>query len=284
MFLAGFATALLNSGLFYAISPAYQSDPATTITGGGVFFGIGCVASAILVSGSFYLYTARGILLLVSVIPAGFAVWYALSKWPSPPLEDEPTLAQTARDFKSLSAILLALLLFFQFGNEWALAGWLPLFLIRRLGLSPESSLVFTGVYWMALLLGRLAALLLLPVVRHTRLLLASALAAQFGCVILTFTNNRFGAITGILLVGAGFATIYPLVAERIGTRFPYYHPGVFNGVFSFGLMGGLLAPATVGYLAEAFGISAVMGVPFLGTAMVSLLILLIWLDARISG
>jgi MFS family permease len=134
------------------------------------------------------------------------------------------------------------------------------------------------------LLLGRLGALLLLPSVRHAKLLLGGALAAQFGCIILTFTNNRFGAVTAILFIGAGFATIYPLVAEKIGLRFPYYHPAFFNGIFSFGLLGGLLAPATVGYLAEAFGIRVVVGLPFFGTAMVSLLILVIWLEARITG
>ena len=34
--------------------------------------------------------------------------------------------------FRSPGAVLFALLLFIQFGNEWSIAGWLPLFLIRR--------------------------------------------------------------------------------------------------------------------------------------------------------
>ena len=84
----------------------------------------------------------------------------------------------------------------------------------------------------------------ILPRVRHGRLLMGSVLAALFGCLILFFTNNGFGAATGALFVGAGFASIYPLVAEAIGRRFPYYHPGFFNGIFSFALVGGLLAPA----------------------------------------
>jgi fucose permease len=284
LWLLGFGAGLLNAGLFCAISPAYRHDPAATVVGGGVFYGIGCVAAAMIVSAAFYEYSVRGILLLMAVIPAGFAVWYALSKLPAPHLVQEPPAAQVFRDFRSPPAVLFALLLFFQFGNEWAIAGWLPLYLIRRLGISPESSLVITAVFWLALLLGRLGALLLLPSVRHAKLLLGGALAAQFGCIILTFTNNRFGAVTAILFIGAGFATIYPLVAEKIGLRFPYYHPAFFNGIFSFGLLGGLLAPATVGYLAEAFGIRVVVGLPFFGTAMVSLLILVIWLEARITG
>jgi fucose permease len=284
LWLLGFSAGLLNAGLFCAISSAYRHDPATTVVGGGVFYGIGCVAAPMIVSVAFYEYSVRGILLLMAVIPALFAIWYALARLPEPQVAQEPSPAQALRDFRSPAAVLFALLLFFQFGNEWAIAGWLPLYLIRRLGISPETSLILTAIYWLALLLGRLGVLVLLPSVRHSRLLVGGALSAQFGCVILTFTNNRFGATTAILFLGAGFATIYPLVAEKIGLRFTYYHPAFFNGIFSFGLLGGLLAPATIGYLAEALDIWVVVGLPFIGTAMVSLLILIIWLEARISG
>ena len=67
---------------------------------------------------------------------------------------------------------MFALLLFFQFGNEWSLAGWLPLFLIRRVGLSPSSALLVLMLYWAFLMGGRLGAVAILPRVRHGRLLL----------------------------------------------------------------------------------------------------------------
>src|SRR5260370_30333715 len=49
------------------------------------------------------------------------------------------------------------------------------------------------------------------------------------------------------------------LVVEKIANRFPYYHPGFYNGIFSLGITGGLLAPWTLGYIAQAWGIRAVM-------------------------
>ena len=57
----------------------------------------------------------------------------------------------------------------------------------------------------------------------------------------LSYTTNRFGADMGILFIGCGFAPIYPLVVEKIGHRFTYYHPGFYNGIFSFAFAGGLL-------------------------------------------
>ena len=75
---------------------------------------------------------------------------------------------------RSPGAVLFSLLLFFQFGNEWAVAGWLPLFLIQRLGISPATSLLMLALYWLALLVGRVVAQWILPRVRHARLLVWS--------------------------------------------------------------------------------------------------------------
>jgi fucose permease len=179
---------------------------------------------------------------------------------------------------------MFGLLLFIQFGNEWSIAGWLPLFLIRRVGLSPSTALIILALYWLFLLAGRLVAVAVLPRVRHGRLLLGSGLTALFGCFLLFNTNNAFGAATGAFFVGAGYASIYPLVAEAIGRRFPYYHPGFFNGIFSFALVGGLLAPATLGYAAVRYGVGIVIGIPLIGTFLVMILLLLIWLESKVTG
>jgi fucose permease len=280
----GMAVGLLNVAVFHAISPIYQHDPASTVNMAGIFFGLGCLLMALLVAGTFYIYSVTNILLLTATIPSAFFGLYAKASFPSQAVAGQPTVRESLLDFKSMGAVLLALLLFFQFGNEWSIAGWLPIFLIHQLGLSPEWALILLGVYWISLLAGRVAAMSILPRVGHGKLLLTSALAACFGCVVLLMTDNRFGASMGIVFAGCGFAPIYPLVAEKIGHRFHYYQPGIFSGVFSFAMIGGMLAPAILGYIAQSWGVGVIMGLPLLGTCMVSALILLIWLESKIGG
>jgi fucose permease len=217
-------------------------------------------------------------------VPGFFAGVYYRKSYSAQPEDLRPTLRQALRDFRSPGAILFALLLFFQFGNEWSIAGWLPVFLHHRVGLSTSSSLMILALYWSLLIVGRLVAVAILPRVRHRRLLLGSLLAAIFGCLVLFFTDNTFGASVGACFVGAGFASIFPLVAELIGRRFPYYHPAFFNGIFSFALVGGLLAPATLGYAASAWGVGVVMGIPLIGSFLVMILLLLIWLEKKVTG
>jgi fucose permease len=224
------------------------------------------------------------ILMLMALVPGLFAAVYARTAVAQTAAVAHTDLRQALRDFRSLGAVLLALLLFFQFGNEWSIAGWLPLFLVRRLGISPPASLGLLALFWTALLVGRVTAVAIIPKVRHGRLLGGSVLAALFGCMLLELTDNQFGAGAGLLLLGAGFASIYPLVAEKIGGRFPYYHPVFFSGIFSFALFGGLIAPAALGYAAAIWGIGVVVAVPLLGTFMVSALIVLIWLESKVTG
>jgi FHS family glucose/mannose:H+ symporter-like MFS transporter len=280
----GLAAGVLNSCLFETIRAEYQRDPASTVNLAGVYFGLGCLASALLLAGTFYLYSVSTVLLLVSVVPGLFGFLYYCHYRGDTQVVSRPPTAEVFSDFLSPAAVLFALLLFFQSGNEWAIAGWLPLYLIRKIGMSPEGAIWTLAVYWLALLVGRLVSVYLLARVRHSRLLLTSATCALFGCVLLMFAANRLGATVGVLFCGGGFAVIYPLVVERIGRRFPYYHPGVFNGVFSIALAGGLLSPWMIGIFADSYGAWVVMGLPVLGTLAVVILILLIWLENKVTG
>jgi hypothetical protein len=280
----GFSAGLLNAGVFHAISPIYQRDRAATVNLAGLLFGTGSLLTALLVAGTYYVYTVPSILILFAAVPGLYAVACSNANLVGHSTVPALPLTQVLRDFKNPGAVLFSLLLFFQFANEWSIAGWLPLFLIRRLGISPADSLLLLAFYWSALLVGRLVSQLILKRVNRALLLLGSIVSALMGTIVLTSTNNLFGAVMGVLFVGAGYASIYPLVVEKIAHRFPYYHPGFYNGLFSLAMTGGFLAPWLLGYFAEAWGIQAVMILPMLGTCMVFLLVLLIMLESKLSS
>src|ERR1700687_5249787 len=61
MAVVGVAAGLLHTAIFHAISPMYRHDPAATVNLAGILFGSGCFTLAILISGTFYLYTAAAV-------------------------------------------------------------------------------------------------------------------------------------------------------------------------------------------------------------------------------
>jgi fucose permease len=288
LFVAGFSAGIMNTAVFEAVTPAYESNPAAVTLMAGIFFGAGSVLAAVLLSFSFGDTGATRLLAVTAFIPAFAGMIVGIrrigdfaegNRAPA-----EVSLAQSVQDLRSPLAVMFSLLLFFQFGNEWSLAGWLPILLIDRRGMSPTTAVGLLALYWAALMLGRIIATRLLRVVRHGRLLAASAFCALFGCTALLAAGTRFGVVMGLLLTGIGFSSIYPLVAERIAGRFSYYHPGYFNGIFTFALTGGILAPFALGHMAADFGLKVVPLAAMLGSCAVFALVLLIWLGHKVSG
>jgi fucose permease len=284
LLIMGIGAGSVHSAASHAIAPAYELDSASTMTLAGTLYTLGGLTSALVVGGIFFAYTVPSILIFLSLAPLFAFGFFVRLQMPDDPVTAQPDWRQSIADFKSPAAILFAALLFFQFGNEGAVAGWLAIYLSQRLGWSPATSLSILGLYWFVLLLGRLLGQRILPHVPHGRLLAGAVLGPMFACLILSFTDNLFGVITGTVLAAAGFALILPLVVEKIGDRFPYFHPGFFSGIFSLAMTGGLLAPASLGYFAHWLGVGVVMGLPLFGSIMVAVLLMMIWLESRLSS
>jgi MFS transporter, FHS family, glucose/mannose:H+ symporter len=280
----GLSGGVINTALFYNIDQVYRRAPAAALNVAGLLYGLGSLVTAALVAGTFYAYSVTVIFALLALFPALLAVYFFRSRFDSGFVHPGVSFHQVLRDFQSPAAILFALLLFFQFGNEYAVAGWLALYLIQKLGISPAASLWLLTVYWLVLLLGRVLAQYALARWKHSWLLSSGFVAALLGCTILMNTNNMFGAVTGILMVGGGFTVTYPLVVEQIGDRFSYYHPVLFNSIFSVALLGGMLAPWSMGIFADLWGIRVVMLLPLFGSIASFLLLLLIRIEAGLLG
>jgi fucose permease len=265
------------------MTTCYESNPATITLMGGIFFGAGSVLASVLLAQSFDDEAATRLMAVAALIPAAAALGFSCLRVQRGAVS-EVSIEQAMRDLRSPLAILFALLLFFQFASEWSIAGWLPVFLIDRMGVSPETAVTLLAVYWLALMVGRIAAWRLLAVVNHARMLASSAFCALFGCGLLLAAGSRFGVVVGLLLAGLGFSAIYPLAAERIASRFSYYHPGYFNGIFTFALTGGMLMPFVLGHLAAGYGLRVVPLAAMAGSCAVFALVLLIWLGRKVSG
>ena len=248
LFLAGLATRLLNTGLFHALADLYRRDPAGTAIKCGALFGLGSLAATLMVAGIFYAYTVSSIIILMATVPGFFAGIYANARMPELTAAPHPKLRRVLSDFRSPRAVMFALLLFFQFGNEWSLAGWLPLFLVRRLGASPKSALLLLALYWLALLTFRLVAILLLDRVRHGRLLGAQHFWRRFSA-----SSCSISPITASAPPRAPcwWAAVLPPFTRcwrrKSDAASPITIPAFFNGIFSFAIIGGLLAPGHAG-------------------------------------
>ncbi len=278
-----FATALL-----YVSESRFEEAPAVSANRAGFLFGCGCFVATAMIGITYFAGSVQIETALLAIVPLIFLILYSANRFPPalravPLRNEENRIRETLRSMRSIAAVLFSLLLFFQFGNEWAIAGWLPLFLIHRLGANPVWAIFALAAYFLALMLGRLAAPSLLARANHRTFLLAGSAVAMLGYLLLSLTTTMPQAWIAVVIIGAGFAPIYPLVAETLDDRFSY-HPGFYNGIFSIAITGAMSAPWLLGYVDAYLGMRYVMLLPALGSIIVLILALLIMLEARVMG
>ncbi len=281
----GASAGALGTGLLYASAGYFRRMKLGAVNYAGMWFVCGCVVSTVVAGLCYRAGYPRTEALILAAVPLVFFILLART----PMAEAEGTaldakqelLRHTMRDLRSIATILLSLLLFFQFGNEWAIAGWLPLFLIHRFGSNPVWAIGVLGLFFLALLGGRWAAQKRLLRFSHRRLLLASIATAMGGCFLLSLAHSLAGAMVAVVVIGAGFAPIYPLVAEQLDDRFSF-HPGFYNGALAVAITGAMSVPWLLGFVDAWFGMRYVMLWPVLGSMVVLVLSLLLMLEAHL--
>jgi MFS family permease len=283
----GMSAGGLTAPLLYAMEPAFSTSPASTANVAALLFGCGCLLSTLVTGIAYVTGFVRWGTTLLAALPLFYLFLYLRSSHPPARRRAEPrkedALRETLKDLRSIATVLFSLLVFFQFGNEWALAGWLPLFLIHRLGISPVLALAGLALYFLSLMVGRAIAQPLLANLHHWRMLLASIFLAMTGYLWLSFATTLGAATTAITIIGIAYGPIFPLIAEQLDDRFSY-HPGFYNGTIAIAVSGAMGAPWLLGYIDAYLGMQYVMLIPAFGSVAVLILALLLMLEARLMG
>jgi fucose permease len=284
---AGFAAGSLTYSLLHANQIRFESAPATAANQAGALFVAGGFAATAVVGFTYFCGSIQIQTLALAVVPASYMIVLALNRFPptlcEPVHHRDDTSQDSLKDLRSVATLLFSLLIFFQFACEWAIVGWLPLFLTHTLGLNPVTAIWALGAYFLALMVGRLAAQFLLPIVSHRKMLLVSVAAAMGGYLLLTVSGFTALALLAAVVIGLGHAPIYPLIAERLDHRFSY-HAGFYSGAISFAMAGAMATPWLLGYVAQYLGMRSVMLIPAVASVIVLVLAVLIMLEARLMG
>jgi MFS transporter, FHS family, glucose/mannose:H+ symporter len=284
----GASSGVLATALLHALEPDFHLAPAAALNRAGLWFGAGCLLATLVMGVTYFAARERFAPACLAVIPLLVLIAGLKKKaLPVPNLtghgEETDSLRHTLRDLRSIATVLFSLLLFFQFGNEWTVAGWLPVVVIRRTGASPVAAIAILGLYFCSLTAGRMLAQSLLSRMSKRRLLLLGVVAALGGCAWMSAAGEIGVFAFGAILVGLGFAPVYPLVAESLDERFSY-HPGFYNGTVSIGILGAMSMPWILGLVAGAKGLEYVLLGPATGSVIVLLLVLLLMFEAHLMG
>ncbi|MBZ5593700.1 MAG: MFS transporter [Acidobacteriia bacterium] len=272
--LLGLGGGALNSGTNTLVADLH-SDPrakSSALNLLGIFFGFGALFLPFVIGSLVKTLGLAAILyitVVLALVPA--ALCAALAFPPSKHKKGLP-LAQVAGLAHNRLVLSLGFLLFFESGNEFIMGGYTSTYLTRQLNSSVPAASLLLAAYWGAIMVGRAISSRLVLKWRSSTLILASAVGAAAGVVILLAAQTEFTAGVGIAIAGLSFASVYPVTLGFAGSRFEAYSGSVFGILFAIALVGGMTLPWAVGQLAQAHGLRSALAIVIGNCAMIFLL------------
>lgn len=272
----------LNGGTNALTSGLHEGEKRTSALNVlGIFFGFGALFVPFLIGTMREALGVGRILALACFLSLVPFVIYAVLPFPRARQAQGFPLKSAAAIVRSPFLWLTAFILFFESANEFTVGGWISTYLQRTFGVGAGAAALALAGYWAAIMIGRLVSSRIVRAVRGETLILGSAVLALAAALLMILAPSGPAAAAGAVLIGFGFAAIYPTTLALVGDRFAELTGTAFSVVIAVGLAGGMLAPWLAGKIAEASSLRRGLVIPAVDCALI---ILLTFLVRRQSG
>lgn len=185
----------------------------------------------------------------------------ALMWWRNRGLTVETTHVRVARGRLPGVFWIAAAMLFCVVGAEWCITAWGASFVETAVELPADVAIAVMAGYFGGVLAGRMAGSRLAHRHDPTRLLAYALAVAAVGFAILWPATNLVQALIGLVLVGIGIGNLFPMGMSLTVALVPERAVLASGRAVSAGSFAVLIAPLTVGTLADATSLKAALAV-----------------------
>ena len=278
--LMGFGGGGLCIGSNGLVSELYPERRSAMLNLLGVAFGVGAFALPLLMLGLEGRCSAPQLLGASAAVALLFSFFFALSRFPEARERHGVSILETLKVIKYPGLLAIAMLLFFESGNEACMGGWTSVY-AGHAGLSARAATLALSGYWAGMMFGRLVAPLALRRWGRQETILAGALGSVLGCALLLGAHSFATLAPAAFLCGFSFAPVFQTALGIAGDRYTQSSSSVMALLFLFALVSGMAFPWSVGQISQALTrhgyapIHAVRGgllLPLAGTVCVSVL------------
>jgi fucose permease len=253
--LIGFGGGIINGGTNALVADVSTEGRTAGLSLLGVFFGVGAVGVPFVLGSLLGLFSYSAIIAAVGVFVLVPLLVTAATPFPAPKQAQGFPLAAATGLLRDPVLLLMGCMLFLESGMEITVGGWTTTFFEQELGIADRRALVYLSLYWLGMMLGRLALGSVLRRVAPTRVLLGCIAIGLVGALMLIFARDASLAALGVFLIGLGFAATFPVVLGFVGDRYAELSGTAFSIVMVMALTGGMILPWLTGVLGATYGL-----------------------------
>jgi len=253
--LIGFSGGMLNGATNALVNDISSEGRSANISLLGVFYGIGALGMPALIG----LFSEK---LTVSVIIAvlGFmmiipVIYFFLISFPKPKVSQKYPLKESLRMVRDPVLILMGFFLFFQSGLEGVTTNWTTTYIQSFIMERKDVALFTLSGYMLSLTITRIFLGWILRKIPSYMVQFISMCIAGIGIFILMFSNEFAFSVVGLILLGAGFASGFPVLLGYVGEVYKKLSGTAFSFVLVIALIGNMTLNYSMGLIFNYFGI-----------------------------
>ena len=237
----------------------------------GAFYGIGALGIPVLLSFLSGYYSFEIILQGTGVVMLAGILFCLGVRFPAPKQPQGFPIKEGLGLLKESSLLLLSFILFFQSGIEGVCNNWTTLYLGQTTNIPENRALMALTCMVAGLTVARLLLVVLFKKIKQETVLRASLITAAIGFALLTFSPDFARAAIGMVLVGAGLASTFPVILSIVGSQYASLSGTAFSVALVIALIGQTLLNSLTGIISQGYSIVVY---PYM--MIVSLLIMLL--------
>lgn len=271
VFAVGLAGGGLNTGAITLVSDVFPDNRKSALNILSVFFGCGAIVLSFAIG---LLTRSWPFFLRCSAVIAW--IWASASWLTTFPLVHEAhsfSVVGAIATLRNPVILLFCGLVLCQMGNEITVGGWTVPYLSTVLGASSSAATLILSLYWIAIVVGRLvAAILLRSHVEAARIVVGSGIGAALCTITLIMTSSLAVAVASVFCLGLCYAAMLPTTLAMAGDRFPRFSGTLFGTLFAVGVIGSMTFPSATGHLARVFNFRVGLALPFIAAVAIVVL------------
>lgn len=221
----------------------------------GMFYGLGALGIPTLLGALSKHYTFETILQGIGVIMLAGILYCLPIRFPAPKQAQGFPVKKGLGLLKESSLLLLSFILFFQSGIEGVCNNWSTLYFGQTTEMSANQALIALTCMVAGLTLARMLLVILFKKIKQETVLLCSLILTAIGFGLLTFSPGFIRAISGMVLIGAGLASTFPVILSILGSRYASLSGTAFGVALVIALIGQTLLNSLMGIASQNIGI-----------------------------
>jgi MFS transporter, FHS family, glucose/mannose:H+ symporter len=274
-FLIGFGGGVINGGTNALVADISEGEKSSKLSLLGVFFGVGALGFPLITRLFSKSYSYEIIIASIGIIIFIPILFFSIIKFPLPKQAQGFPIRNAFKLTKDLTLIMLSMVLFFQSGLEGITNNWITRYLQSTGELSSDIALTALTVLALSLTVTRLFLGWILKKISSKWILYLSMLFVISGGVVLLAPENPSLAITGMILLGIGFAASFPVLLGYISEIYSSLSGTAFSIALFIALIGNTIINYMVGVIAQESGMQSfpyiIMGIALLYISTLSI-------------